>query len=266
MSKKLNPTSGTATFRLGNGVLNALHQEAEQRRTSLNTLVSQVLQSHTEYHTFAARAGMVSMPKSLLISLMDSMSNTQQQQQKEQKQQQDKEEKRRKEVEEEQKESLILKLSKQNIATNEFKDTVLLMKGRYTRESVIDFIESWARANGFPYRHNTNNNYYLTKPLKSEDNDDDYSKDVNADKRDDYNNNSNYTYSYFKGNSNDEGDDLSTTSNYNKTNSARHSFVIQHDMGERWSLYFVELFRFAFEQLGTKVNSNYTPHTFSLEI
>jgi hypothetical protein len=274
LSKKLNPTSGTATFRLGNGILNELHQEAEQRRTSLNTLVSQVLQSHTEYHTFAARAGMVSMPKSLLISLMDSISNNtqqQQQQQKEQQQQQVKEEKRRKEVEEEEKESLISKLSKHNIATNEFKDTVLLMKGRYTIESIIDFIESWARANGFPYRHNVNNNnYYLTKPPKGEDNDDDYySKRVNVDKRKDYNSNSNsnYTYSYFKGNSNDESDNLSTSSNYNKTNTAAtHSFVIQHDMGESWSLYFVELFRFAFEQLGTKVNSNYTPHTFSLEI
>lgn len=81
MSKKLNPSSGTATFRLGNGVLNELHQEAEQKRTSLNTLVSQVLQSHTEYHTFAARAGMVSLPKSLLISLIDLVGPSQQQDQ-----------------------------------------------------------------------------------------------------------------------------------------------------------------------------------------
>ena len=240
MSKKLNPTSGTATFRLGSGVLDELHQEAEQKRTSLNTLVSQVLQSHTEYHTFAARAGMVSVPKSLLISLIDSVRTSQQQDQ------------------EKNEEESISRLSKQHIARNEFKDTVLLMKGSYTAESVIDFIESWARANGFPYRHYTNN--YRNMPDKSEDN---YSEDVNVVRQKGSSNNNNYNF--FKGNSNDDSYDLSIT-NDNKIKAARHSFVIQHDMGERWSLYFVELFKFAFEQLGIKVNSAYTANTISLEM
>ncbi len=38
----------------------------------------------------------------------------------------------------------------------------------------------------------------------------------------------------------------------------KHSIVIQHDMGERWSIYFVELFKSAFEQVGTKT---YFQHT-----
>jgi hypothetical protein len=42
--------------------------------------------------------------------------------------------------------------------------------------------------------------------------------------------------------------------------------VMQHDMGERWSLYFVELFRFAFEQTGNKIDFQHTPNTISFQV
>jgi hypothetical protein len=45
-----------------------------------------------------------------------------------------------------------------------------------------------------------------------------------------------------------------------------HSFVIQHDMGEKWSQYFIELYRFAFEQLGIKIDSEHTANTISFKV
>lgn len=173
-------SSGTGTFRLDNQLLDGLKEEAEQKRTSLNTLVSQVLRSHAEFHTFASKGGLVSMPKTLLVRMMESLS-----------------------------EQEVIALS-EHIAKNELKDTILLMKGAYTPDTVMDFIESWTRVGGFPFRHHV------------EPNDDGKSR-------------------------------------------ARHSFVMQHDMGARWSLYFVELFRFAFEQTGVRLSFQHTPNTISFE-
>jgi hypothetical protein len=171
--------SKTATFRINSEVLEYLNEESQQKRTSLNTLVSQILLSHAEFHTFASRAGMVSIPKTLLMRLMERLSPKE-----------------------------VIELS-EYIAMNELKDTVLLMKTHYDEASLLQFIESWARAGGYPYRYHV--------------------KD-------------------------DDGHSRTT------------SFVIQHDMGERWSLFFVELFKFAFEQMGTTISFQHTPNTITFEV
>jgi len=182
---KANPSSssqssGTGTFRLETELLDGLKEEAAQKRTSLNTLVSQVLRSHAEYHTFASKGGMISMPKTLLVRLMEKLT-----------------------------EQEVIALS-EYIAKNELRDTILMMKSKYTADSIMDFIESWARAGGYPYRHHVA-----------------------------------------------EGN--------NGKSKKKHSFVMQHDMGERWSLYFVELFRFGFQQTGVTLDFQHTNNTLSFE-
>jgi hypothetical protein len=151
--------SGSVTLRFDNKMLNQLKKEARQKRISLNTLATQIFAAHTEYNSYASKAGMISFPKSLLVRLMDRLS-----------------------------EEEIGSLS-EHIAKNEIKDTTLLMKGEYTLLSFIDMIEAWIRTIGFPYAH-----------------------DISED-------------------------------------SEMHSFVIQHDMGRRWSIYFEKMFRFVFEDL-----------------
>jgi hypothetical protein len=120
---------------------------------------------------------MIPMQKSLLIRLMDRLSQQE-----------------------------VIQLS-EYIAKNELKDTILLMKSRYTSDTVMEYIESWIRVGGFPFKHHI-------------------------------------------------GDDKSRK---------KHLFVMQHDMGERWSLYFVELFRFAFEETGIKIDLQHTANTISFE-
>ena len=157
---KKNISSGSVTLRFDNETLDQLRNEADQKRISLNTLASQIFQSHVEYDVYAARAGMISFPKALLIRLMEGLS-----------------------------EHEVGDLSKY-IAKNEIKDMTLLLKKEYNLSSFLDTIESWIRVSGFPYRRDQ-----------------------------------------------DSIDDRIQT------------FVIQHDMGKRWSIYFEKLFRYVFEDL-----------------
>jgi hypothetical protein len=121
-SSTIKPSSGSVTLRFDNEILTQLRNESNQKRISLNTLASQIFQSHVEYDTYASKAGMVSFPKSLLIRLMEGLGEQ--------------------EVED---------LSKY-IAKNEIKDMTLLLRKEYTLSSFLDTIESWIRISGFPYR------------------------------------------------------------------------------------------------------------------
>jgi hypothetical protein len=160
LSSEKKPSSGSVTLRFDNEILNQLRNESNQKRISLNTLASQIFQSHVEYDTYASRAGMVSIPKSLLIRLMGGLG-----------------------------EQEVQDLSK-HIAKNEIKDMTLLLKKEYTLSSFLDTIESWIRVSGFPYRRD---------------------EDI--------------------------------------TDNRTQTFVIQHDMGKRWSIYFERLFKYVFEDL-----------------
>jgi hypothetical protein len=151
---------GNVTFRFNNQILKQLRDESDQKRISLNTLASQIFQSHVEYHMYASKAGMVSIPKSLLVRLMNR-------------------------VNEREADALS-----EHIAKNEIKDMTRLVKNQYSIPAFLDMFESWLRVSGFAYRRNAADNV--------------------------------------------------------------QTFVIQHDMGPRWSTYFKKLIEFVFEDLGEK--------------
>jgi hypothetical protein len=160
LSKSTPAQSGSVTLRFDADMLDDLRKESEYKRISLNTLASQIFRTHTEYGSMSARAGMVSFHKSLLIRLMDKLS-----------------------------EDDITKLS-EYIAKSELRDTILLMKKRYDASAFVDYIEGWARVSGFEYRHDVSDR--------------------------------------------------------------THSFVIQHDMGKRWSVYIANVFKYGFSDVGAK--------------
>lgn len=152
--------SGNVTLRFDGDVLEQLRKEANQKRVSLNTLASQIFKTHTEFSGAAAKAGMIAFPKNLLIRLMNRLSEDE------------------------------IKHLSQEIAKNDMKDMLLMIKRQYSTEAFIDLIESWIRVCGFPFTHDQSGN--------------------------------------------------------------THNFIIQHDMGKRWSVYLAELFKFVFNDLGTK--------------
>ena len=117
--------SSSITLRFRNSILQRLRHDAKQKRINVNTLCSQIIGDHAEYGSYASTSGMISFPKSLLIRMMEGLSE--------------------KEVE---------KLS-ENIAKNEFKDLILLLKGEYSLNSFLDTVEAWLRISNFQYSYNT---------------------------------------------------------------------------------------------------------------
>ena len=117
--------SSSITLRFRNSILQRLRHYAKQKRINVNTLCSQIIGDHAEYGSYASTSGMISFPKSLLIRMMEGLSE--------------------KEVE---------KLS-ENIAKNEFKDLILLLKGEYSLNSFLDTVEAWLRISNFQYSYNT---------------------------------------------------------------------------------------------------------------
>jgi hypothetical protein len=118
--------SSSITLRFRNEILNKLRHEAAQKRINVNTLSSQVIADHVEYGSYASTSGMISFPKSLMIMIMDKLS-----------------------------EAEVEKLS-EHIAKNEFKDLTLLLRGEYSLSSFLNTIESWLRISNFQY------SYYVT--------------------------------------------------------------------------------------------------------
>src|SRR5215218_10335180 len=129
VQRKSSPTpSGNVTLRFDGDVLEQLRKEANQKRVSLNTLASQIFKTHTEFSGAAAKAGMISFPKNLLIRLMNRLS-----------------------------EEEVKQLS-QEISKNGMKDMLLMIKHQYSTEAFIDLIESWIRICGFPFTHDQSDN------------------------------------------------------------------------------------------------------------
>jgi hypothetical protein len=77
------------------------------------------------------------------------------------------------------------------VAKTANKDSILLLKKEYTIKSALDFLETWIKISGYPYRHEQDNN-----------------------------------------------------------GQNRHLYVIQHDMGKKWSIYLANLYQFLFDELG----------------
>jgi len=78
---------------------------------------------------YASRAGMVSFPKSLLVRLMNRLS-----------------------------EQEVEQLS-EYIAKNDFKEMTLLIKNQYNLPAFLDMIESWLRTSGIGYRRDVIDGY-----------------------------------------------------------------------------------------------------------
>ena len=155
--------SGSITFRHEGKIINELRKEAAEKRLSVNTLASQIFQSHLEYHRYSSRAGMVSFPKGLLLRLMERLSEEE------------------------------VALLSEYVAKNDIKEVTLMLRKEYSLLAFLDMIESWLRVSGFPYRRDR----------------------IGTDESIEY-------------------------------------FIIEHDMGKRWSIFFERLFRNVFEDFDRK--------------
>jgi len=155
--------SESVTFRIESEPLRKLRREAGQKDISTNTLVNQLIKDHLNWHSKAAEAGFISVRRPFISKIIKYLP-----------------------------EQEIISLADSSVAET-IKDSILLMRNEYTIKSALDFLESWIKISGFPYRHEETEN------------------DQN-----------------------------------------KHSYVIQHDMGMKVSIYLASLFQFVLDELGQK--------------
>src|SRR5919112_916723 len=63
------------TCRIDKTILNKLKNEAQQKEISVNTLINQTLRHHFDWHSNAAKAGFIPVRRSLIIKLMEQVSD-----------------------------------------------------------------------------------------------------------------------------------------------------------------------------------------------
>ena len=139
--------------------MDQLHQEAELKQVSLNTLANQIFREYVEWYASAPKAGYVTVRRSLIERILNDLT-----------------------------EDEILDYAK--TTSKDSRDINLLVTGEYTLRSVLRVIEHKVRISGYRYR----------RELKGD----------------------------------------------------AQSFIIQHDLGRKWSLYLGALFKAEFEEVGLK--------------
>ena len=149
----------TSTFRVDQDILKKLREEAKIDKITLNAFVNQIFSDFIEWYSPAKKAGMVPLPKILLMKIMDKLSKEQ-----------------------------VIQIS-EYMVKNEIKDIILLLKKENTVGAFLGAVESWAKTSGFPFIHE-------------------------------------------------------------ELGGSTHKYVISHEMGKNWSLYFAILFTRMFEELG----------------
>jgi hypothetical protein len=160
-TSKTRGKSESVTFRIQSRTLKNLRHEAEQKDVSTNTLANQIIKEHLNWHSNAAKAGFISVRRPFVSKVIKHLP-----------------------------EQEIISLA-EYVAKTTNKDAILLMRNEYTIKSALDFLESWIKISGYPYRHEETNN-----------------------------------------------------------GQNRHSYIIQHDMGMKVSLYLATLCKSLFEELG----------------
>jgi hypothetical protein len=152
-------SSENISFRLHKGQLDQLRQEAREKRISLNTLASQIVDSYVNYTSRASRAGAIPVSRLALEVLLEGYTEDQ------------------------------IKAMAERIVKMSGEDTTLMLQGRYDFEALLQSFESWLKATDFPYRHTRTKNMH----------------------------------------------------------NSRHSFIVQHDMGRKYSVFAAEGFKTYFE-------------------
>ncbi len=115
--------SEVASFRLDRRCLNEIRNEVKTKAVSLNSYVNQIFSEHVDWYANASKVGMVSFPKTLLVKIMDKLSDDE-----------------------------IIMIA-DNMASYEMRDIIIMLRKRPKPSSFLTLIESWMKASAFHYRH-----------------------------------------------------------------------------------------------------------------
>ncbi len=120
------------SFRLNKDVLSKLKKEAESEKLSLNSLVNKVLEAHVNWHSSAAKLGIVPIGSEALIELFKNMNDDD-----------------------------IKKLAKKNAAI--ISEDLLLLRHEDTLDAFLDLAKDYFGICGFPFStREKNGNFRIT--------------------------------------------------------------------------------------------------------
>ena len=108
------------SFRLNKDVLSKLKKEADSENLSLNSLVNKVLEAHVNWHSSAAKLGIVPIGSEVIKELFKNMSNDE-----------------------------LKKLAKNNVSR--ISEDLLLLRNEDTLDSFLDLAMDYFGVCGFPF-------------------------------------------------------------------------------------------------------------------
>jgi hypothetical protein len=120
MNKRKRPTE-SLTLRIDKEMLDDLRTESEQKMVSINTLANQIIRSYIKWYSPAQRAGIMSIPKCLLVPIIDNFAEYQM-------------------------ENLADQFRKSG-----YEQTVLMMSKENSLPAIIDLFDSWLNVSNLQF-------------------------------------------------------------------------------------------------------------------
>lgn len=120
--KKSRTSNRTVSLRISESILEGLEKEGCTKLVSLNTLANQIFLQHLKWHSLSASAGIISLPKSIVVGLIERLDNDE-----------------------------IADLAR-TLAASDCKDLLLILRKGYNINSFLDVLETWVAVCGFPHR------------------------------------------------------------------------------------------------------------------
>jgi hypothetical protein len=124
------PSTKGVTFRLSKEKLEQLHNAADARTISPNTLFNQIIKSYLDWHSMAADAKLYYLPKSFLIRLLNELTNDE------------------------------LNELAMETAKNDLVDVCLFLRGGFNIASISEIAQTWLRIAQMSHRIEVTGNIY----------------------------------------------------------------------------------------------------------
>ena len=120
MNKRKRPTE-SLTLRIDKEMLDDLRTESEQKMVSINTLTNQIIKSYIKWYSPAQRAGIMFIPKYLLIPIVDSLAEYQ------------------------------METIAEQFRKSGYEETLLMMSKEYSIPVILDVFDSWLNVSNLQF-------------------------------------------------------------------------------------------------------------------
>jgi hypothetical protein len=127
VSKRKQQTE-SLTLRINKGLLDKLRKESEQKMVSINSLTNQIIKSYIKWYCPAQRAGIMFVPKCLLIPLINNLAEYQ-----------------------------ILNIADE-FRKSGYEETLLMMSKEYSLPVVLDLFDSWLNVSNMQFDRESSEN------------------------------------------------------------------------------------------------------------